>query len=443
MTCLGLFVACSSDHSALEQRDWDAGGSSAGGGGGTGGASSGGSAGASDAGPDAPVEPAGDYVFRLLHGAVDAERVSICFRVVLESGETAWIGSPMPAAGLAYGELLDLSGLQWQPATQGLQPVVFAGDLSLVSSLDCASAVAKAKQIEAPSGDTGGAGGTGGSSGGSGAGGGSGGGGAGGGSGGGGKGGAGGTGGAGGSSGSAGSPADAGPDASLDASAGSAGQAADAATDAGPDAQAHDAGPDAALPSALRVRELAVIPAASLREDRSYLMVLVGCAGGVGFSDPSERSVCGPDYQSSLPSLSNLVVEVSRITSPTTTGVQFLNASVAAGEVGLTSQPAEGAVGSLIEIAARVPFGRIAPRPPRLEYSAASYGLPLTAVQLLVTSYGATTPGVAATWSEALPQGSSIANGHNFLVVSIGPAPGFVQAGWWQPARLVALPSDP
>src|SRR5690606_1807886 len=105
------------------------------------------------------------------------------------------------------------------------------------------------------------------------------------------------------------------------------------------------------------------------------------------------RSVCGPDYSSSTPSLSNLLVEVSRITNATTAGMQFLNASVAAGEVGLTSSPEEGAVGTAIEIAARVPFGRISPRPPRLEYTAASYGLPLSAVALQATNYGATTPG--------------------------------------------------
>ena len=78
-SCLGLVAACNSDHDGLAKRDWDGGGTSAGGGG-AGGASTGGAAGVSDAGSDAPVEPAGEYAFRLLNGAVDATSVSLCFR---------------------------------------------------------------------------------------------------------------------------------------------------------------------------------------------------------------------------------------------------------------------------------------------------------------------------------------------------------------------------
>ncbi|MGE0323499.1 MAG: hypothetical protein AB7K71_06975 [Polyangiaceae bacterium] len=427
---VALAAACTTDHGSLSKRDWGSGGTVAGEGGS---ASTGnaGTGGGEDAAPDAPTEPSGSFQFRVLNGVVDTDRVSLCFRVKLESGADAWLGAPSPAGGLAYGSTLDLSKLPWKPDTQGFETFAFAGQLELLASLDCARALDLAQ--ETPQGnpqDAGGAGGSG--SGGAAAGGvgglagaGTGGAGAGGGA-------------AGGAAagGAAGSGTGGAGDAGVpDASAGSAGASS---TDAGADTGGDASGP----PPVLRWARLGMIPPGSLLSDRSYLMLLSGCMGGPSFSDPSQETICGKGYSDVTPTLTNSVVELSRITQTMRVGVQFFNGSAAAGESDLLSVPTDQASGSPVTIASRIVFGRIAPRPPNLDYPASSYGSPLSAVELQVFAYGATAPGVTTNWQAALGN-SSLENEKNFTLVLIGPNPGFAQLGWWQAPRVVALANDP
>ncbi|MCA9630962.1 MAG: hypothetical protein KC766_25025 [Myxococcales bacterium] len=430
---VALASACTTDHGALDKRDWGSGGTLADSGGG--GGSEAGAGGAQDAGADAPVEPSGGYRFRLLNGMVDAERVQVCFRVKLETGSDVWLGAPRPAGGLPYGSALDLSELPWQPASQGFETFVFAGQLEQLANLDCQRALdlAQGSGVDAgagaggtAAGGSGGAGGEGGSAAGAGAGGA-------------------GPGGSPGSGGAAGTSADAG---ALDASAGSAGSAGagGASLDAGAGEDSSTGGDSSVdggvTPPALRAARLAMLPPGSLRDDRSYLMLLSGCMGGPSFSDASAETICGPGYSDATPTLTNSVVELSRITQALSVGVQFLNGSRAAGEADLLSVPGEQANGSPITIASRIQFGRIAPRPPNLDYPASSYGAPLSEVELQVFAYGATTPGATANWQSALSV-PGLENARNYTVVVLGPSPGFVQQGWWQPSRIVALPNDP
>lgn len=417
---IALASACTTDHDSLSKRDWGSGGTLAGAAGA--GAGAGGTAGSVDAAADAPVEPSLSYRFQLLNGAVDAERLLLCFRVKLESGGEAWLGAPAPSGGLPYGSRMDLSQLPWQPETQGFETFVFAGQLELLAGLDCQRALDLAQGTASDAGGSGGAGGGGAA-----------------GSGGAASGGAAGSG-AGGAGGETGGSAGAAPDAgSPDASAGSGGVSSDAGTaDASLDADADASVP----PPALRVARLAMIPPGSLQSDRSYLMLLSGCIGGPSFSDASQETICGKGYTAETPTLVNSVVQLSRITQSMRAGVQFFNGSLASGESDLLSVPTEEASGSPITVASRIVFGRIAPRPPNLDYPASSYGAPLSGVELQVFAYGATTPGVTTSWQAALGS-ATLENEKNYTVVVIGPNPGFVQAGWWQPTRIVALPNDP
>ncbi len=414
---VALASACTTDHGSLSKRDWGSGGTLAGDGGGA--AGSGGSGGAQDAAADAPVEPSGAFRFRVLNGMVDAERVKLCFRVKLENGGDTWFGVPSPADGLPFGSTLDLSELPWQSATQGLETHVFAGQLELLANLDCARALelAQGGPPDAGAGGAGGAsvGGAGGAP----------------------------SGGAGGTGGASSAGASPGGAAGLDGGAPDASAGTGGAADAGaPDAGGAGSVDGGTPPPSLRWARLATIPPGSLLSDRSYLMLLSGCMGGPSFSDASQETICGKGYTDVTPTLTNSVVELSRITQNMRAGVQFFNGSAASGESDLLSVPTEESSGSPITVASRIVFGRIAPRPPNLDYPASSYGAPLSAVELQVFAYGATTPGVTSSWQAALGS-ASLENDQNFTVVLIGPSPGFAQQGWWQSPRVVALPNDP
>lgn len=463
-------AACSTDSDALAKRpNGGAGGRGGSGGSGVGGAGTG--AGGSGGTEPTPVEPDGSFELRLLHGAPDAARVRLCLQR-LPAGETpAWLS----AAGvdeLPYGNIVDLRALAFDRITDGLRVVLITGELSLVASLACPEAVATARALMEQ--HQGGAGGTGGSGGGAGVGGS---GGAGGSAGVGGSAGAGGAGGtsagaggasagAGGAGGAGGSAATggggaggaagsasgaAGTSGAGGASAGASGAGAGGAplTDAGSDAEAgDDAGSDAGStptpdPPPLRVAELPAVPAGTLRGDRSYLMVLTGCVGGPAFTHPSEGLVCGASYTPRAPTLELLLVQLSRITRPLAVGMQFLNASPAARELDLRSTPREGAVGEALTIAARIRYGRLAPRPPLLEHAAANYGLPATESDLQAVMAGASSGGTLTTWAEALPSGVSLTNGQSYAVVAFGPIPGLSAAAWWQGPRVLALPNQP
>lgn len=390
------FLSCSSDHSALKQKDPPA----------TGG--SGGTGGGIDAGPDVEldqgvagfVEPPGENKLTLLHGVVDAVRVAFCFAKVVDGLPEPVQGNPIPTAGLPYAGSLSvtqLAGLDW--TKDAVLPIVIAGDLSLVAGKSCSQAISLAQSYALE--DAGGDG-----------------------------------------------AADVGVEAAVDGSS-------DAADDSSIDASMVDAsGGDAAdapvdavtelpPPPKLRVGELPVLPAGTLSSGYSLLLAATGCIGGPAFSDPLETYVCGATYTPSSPTLAPVVVPLSRVSTPGALGLQLVNAARAADPIDVSSRHPKGSSIPDIDIADGVVFGAVAPRPPLLGYSSSAFGSPLSASFLDVWSQNSSAPFYSSSWKDALGPLDDAHDGKTYAVVLIGPRPNNTGQKWWNGPRLVVLDNDP
>jgi hypothetical protein len=145
-----LLFGCVTDHDALQKK--------ADTGSGAGGASSsaGGPAQASGAGGavatgggHADDEAPGTSVFTIIDGLVDAPSVVLCWAKVDAAGGATPFGNPLGGVPLAYGQSLVVSAVAGaNVATDTLQPFAIAGQLDLVSGLDCEAAVARAEDEE-------------------------------------------------------------------------------------------------------------------------------------------------------------------------------------------------------------------------------------------------------------------------------------------------------
>lgn len=335
-----------------------------------------------DADPDVFVEPTGSVKLTLLHAVVDSPRIAYCFAKVVDGQPGAPLGSPLPAGGLEWGRSLTVGQLEGVDfAKDDLLPVVVAGDFSLLAGKGCADAVTLAQSLAKPD-----------------------------------------------------------ADATLDAEA--------AVLDATPDGDAGDG--DAATvelppPPKLRAAELPVIPAGTLSMGYSLLFAAAGCIGGPAFSDPLETWVCGPGYSPSTPTLTPVLLPLSRVTKAAAMGLQVVNAARAADPIDVASTYPKGSSVPKIWVVDDVAFGAVAPRPPLLSYSATAFGAPISASLLEVSSQGSTAAMYTSTWKDALDLGglSDVKDARTYALVLVGPRPNNPAAKWWNGPRLVALPADP
>ncbi len=434
---LSAVNACTTDHDALEKKSNQ--GSGALGGGGAGGSSShiigagtGGDTSATGGHPD--DEAPGTNVFTFVHGIVDAPSVVVCLTTVDASGAVTPIGQPLSKAPLAYGAsivLTDIPGVD--PAKDVIEPYVIAGELELVSGLDCAAAIALAQTEEGPlnppPGNDGTAGaaeaGAGGALGGSTSGGSAGFGGASGSGGalGGGSGGA--LGGAGGSSGTGGAGGSLALSISFaDAGAGGEGGAA-------PEAQPR-----------LRARALPALPAGTLNAGRSYLMVANGCLGGAGFSAPNAEEYCGAGYAERSPTVSAVLAALSRVTAPNRLGTQVLHASLGTSTVSVFSRSPPPSLEGSVQIVTNLVTGELGPRPANVGDAAADYGS-TQGYNVDIEQHSTTV--FAQTWKDVLTHGgvSALADGSNYTLVLIGPEADVKGgAAFWNAPAITIVPSD-
>ena len=385
---LGAAVAgaCSTDHDALKHKP----------------SASGGAAGEAGADADADldvavdvvvdqfVEPPGSNVLTLLHGVVDAPRIAFCFAKVDGGVAAPPLGAPSPAAGLGWGNGLALSaiaGLDW--TTDDIQPIVIAAtDFATLSGKTCADAMALAESYA----DAGGA------------------------------------------------------DASEDGGAADASVDADAS--AGPadaDAGAGDAEAELPPPPPVRSLELPVLPAGTLSGGYSNLLVATGCIGGPGFTDSLETYVCGQSYSPSSPTLSESLVQLSRVGVSTALGLQVMNAALASDPIDLSSVPPEGSPLPTLGIASGVVYGALSPKPPMLTFSKVSFGNPISASALEVTSQGSSSAVFASPWSAAFASGGipDVSDGSTYAIVLVGPRPNITGTKWWNGPRLSVIPTAP
>lgn len=359
----------------------------------TGGASSAGGK-SGTGGRPRPTEPPGPVAVSFLNGVTDAPWVSLCFAKMDGNVESVPNGRPFPADGLSYGKTITVASVPGVDfVADALRPYVIAASPDAVSGLDCSSILVIARVPSAPP------------------------------------------------------PEPSGLDASLDGSAPDA-TASDAAPNDG-DA-ARDAliepvpipppeDPNPRVPN-IRAYALPVIPAGTFVAERHYLFGLAGCMGGPGIRDPSEQSVCGESFSATHPTLAPVFVTLSRIVTKDHVALQFVNASsaVRAADVRLASKSLNP-----LSLAKNVVRGAIRPIPPNASRSAAQYGL-TDEDRIQLFADGSTKPIYDETWAKTLDSGgiSSLADGHAYTLLLIGPYPGFSKREWWNDPTVTIIAND-
>ena len=398
----GAFVACVTNHEALEKKPAGRGGSGSGGTFGGAGAPNnrGGSGGdGASSGGHADDEAPGESVLTIVNGVVDAPRIALCLAKVDADGNVTPLGAPLADAPLEYGQSLvfrEVEGVDFE--TDGLQPIAIAGNLDLIAGLDCVAAIDRARAEEAAAEASepgqGGAAGDG-----------------------------------------------AGPSVPSDAgSGGSAGEGGSSAGDGGGSGGA-TAGPPA-VRSALRVRGLPAIAAGTLNAGRSMVFVANGCMGGATYSGAAAAQYCGADYTPRQPTVSAILVSLSRQVSDDHVALQAVHASLANAQVELRSRPPFPSMATGIGITSVV-LGQVAPRPASISNTLFDLG---SARKYLVTveSQGDVLFGVA--WRSALSQGglSELKNGQGYALVFNGPRADLpAVANLWNAPMLTAIAVDP
>ncbi|HEY3668917.1 MAG TPA: hypothetical protein VGL19_23130 [Polyangiaceae bacterium] len=381
----GLLAGCVTDHDALQKRP-DA-GSSAGAGGVLGGAGApsviGGTSGDDATGGHADDEPLGKSLLTLVNGVVDAPSVVLCLAKVDPSGGATPFGQPLTDKPFAYGEnlvLTDVSGASVD--TDTLEPMIIAGELELIAGLDCEAAVARAQDEEALAIDA--------------------------------------------------------NTRAAGAGAGGEGGAADSNADAGAGgASSHE------QPSRLRVRGLPALPAGTLRAGRSILFVATGCMGGSAYDAPSSEEYCGTGYSEDQPTLSAVLVSLSRRTQFGETGLQFVHASFATPSVDVSSHPPFPSKDTGVQIATGVIEGQASPHSALLTHSALEYGS-ANFYQVQLSTQG--TPVSGEPWLDVLARGGvkSLQDGSTYALVLLGPRADHIQpTRLWNPMALTVVPVEP
>ncbi len=398
-------MACVSNHDALEKKPAGHGGGGAGGTSASAGAPAhlGGFGGeAANGGGHADDEPPGESVLTIVNGVVDAPRVALCLAKVDADGNVTPLGSPLTDAPLEYGQsvvLGEVEGLDFE--TDGLEPIVIAGELDLIEGLDCETAINRARSEEALSDGAGGDLGTGGAAG-------------------------------------------EGTGTSDPVAAAEGGSAGDAGGSAGT-----SAGPPARR-SALRVRGLPAISAGTLNAGRSLVFVANGCLGGATYSDeaaakyhaePAEQ-YCGPGYGPRQPTVSAILVSLSRQVSPDHVALQAVHASLANAPVELRSRPPFPSMAAGLSITS-VQLGQVAPRPASIQNTLSDLGS-ARKYQVSVEAQGNSLFGQS--WTSVLAQGglSALKNGQGYALVLNGPRADLQAVpDLWNAAILSAVAVDP
>jgi hypothetical protein len=409
--------ACGEDRPSLKSAPVGGGGSggvaTSGGQGGFRTISGGSNSASSGTGGRPPDEVLGETVLTFLHGIVDAERLRVCF-VKGRGKDAVALGSPMPEAGLAFGESLvvrTIEGLDF--ASDEFEPVVISGELERIAGLDCTAALAEASAVQAAAEgaaarrdlEAGGAAGAAGV----------------------------------GASGGAGGASDI--ETNGGASSGAAGASGD---EAGNGAGGPGGAPSLPLPEppALRVGALPILPAGTLA-GRSYLYVADGCIGGPAFATRWGEQVCGAGYGALTPTLGAVFVAMSRQRSLYALSLQAVGASLATDAVDVVSAPIITVPEVPPVIASLVHPGSITPRFPRQDLSTEAYGANSKSWQVEVMLDGQS---VFAEYWDTLRSRAGVTlleDAQTYALVLIGPRMNVSQTGFWNPRRIVLLSADP
>jgi len=333
--------------------------------------------------PEAAPPPEGPRSLTFVHGVTDSPWIAFCLSVV-HDGKKSLLPRPFPEGGLSYGGSVRAADGDFADlAADGIAPsVVLADSAAAVAGLDCAAIenLATSLAVQRSPGD---------------------------------------------GAVVSGVLDDAAP---RNAAAPDASPLFDASTKVdGSDAAAFDA----AVPiAAVRVATLPLLSPGALAASRGYLLVVGGCAGGRGVSDPSEQSVCGESYSPGAPTL-NVYVVAPPGAPADRVALTVLGATPALTQVDLGFVPGLG--GDTVTVATRVVPGALRPRTGYTASSTAVIGATKTGARLQLFAFGSAVPIYDQSWAPTFSAGgiSDLEDGVSYTLVVVGPFPGFSKRRWW------------
>jgi hypothetical protein len=403
---LGLAAACETDHAALEKKPQNAAGA---GGMGEGGGSagtptqiSGGANGQAGGHPD--DEPPGSNVFTILNGVVDAPSVVLCLAKVGADGAAVPFGDPLTNEPFVYGSALVLNSVPGvNLESEGVQPLIIAGELDRIAGLGCEDAVARAQDEEAIAIDVN-------------------------------------------AHAAEGAEAGAANDAGAVGVSVAGGHAAGSGGASGGGGAGGTGGAGGAfaveVPARLRLRELPAIPAGTLSAGRSIVYVATGCMGGFSYDGPNAAEYCGDGYTERAPTVSGMLVSLSRRTKFDAAGIQFLHASLATQQVDLSSRPPLPSQDPGITLASGARAGQLVPHSANLSHPASELAVTHLYNAAIV---GGGTVLSAQPWTAVLARGGlrALTDGVTYAIVLIGPrADHSSGTALWNPPLITAIPVE-
>ena len=385
----GSLAGCVTDHDALQKKPNTGSTAGAGGAAATAGAPTiiGGSDGqAAAGGGHSDDEPPGKSVLTIVNGVVDAPSVVLCWAKLDSTGGATPFGEPLTDKPFEYGQnlvLADVAGAKLD--TDTLEPLLIAGELDLITGLNCENAVARAQDEVA-------------------------------------------------------SAIDENTRASEAAQAGAGGE--------GGTADVTSAGGEGGVPSyevrsRLRLGNLPAIPPATLNAGRSILYVATGCVGGTTYNAAKSEEYCGAGYTEQQPTLSGVLVSLSRRVQFGETGMQFVHASLATPPADVSSHPPFPSTDSGIQIATAVLEGQASPHSALLTHSALEYG---SALSYSVQISAQNTAVSSEPWLDVLARGGlkALEDSSTYALVLMGPRVDHAKpTPLWNPSALTVIPVDP
>ena len=351
-------------------------------------------------GGHADDEPPGESVLTIVNGVVDAPRVALCLAKVDAEGNVTPFGSPLTDAPLEYGQSLvlrEVEGVDFE--TDGLEPFVIAGELSLIAGLDCDAALERALAEEALSDGEGDQPGQGGAAG---------------------------------EGGAFGVPARMGDGGNANEGGSSGEEGGSAGASLGPPA----------VRSALRARGLPAISAGTLNAGRSLLFVANGCLGGATYSGKTATDYCGAGYSPRQPTASAVLVSLSRQLSTDHVALQVVHASLANEQVELRSRPPFPSMDMGLGIVS-VQMGQVAPRPASIQNTLFELG---SARKYRVSVESGGEPLFSQNWASVLSGSglSELKDGEGYALVFNGPRADLdAVPDLWNAPLVTAIPVQP
>jgi hypothetical protein len=192
----------------------------------------------------------------------------------------------------------------------------------------------------------------------------------------------------------------------------------------------------------LRLRGLPAIPAGTLSAGRSMLLVATGCLGGATYRAAHEQEYCGAGYTEQAPTVSAVLVSLSRRLDFAHVGLQFVHASLATSPLSVSSHPPFPSQDSGPLLASNVSLGQTAPHSALLTDTASDLGSArLYRVQVTPQD----SPPASFDWVDVLTGAglSTLENGRGYTLVLVGPrADHDAATPLWNPSRVTLLPGS-